>query len=60
MSQFIDQLGMMFDISRWEISAVDVGAIVGYFVLMVVIGLLCKDTSKNVSDYVRMGCKSTW
>jgi Na+/proline symporter len=60
MEEFLQQVQVMFDISRWEISAVDIGAIVGYFVLMVAIGFLCKDTSKNVSDYVRMGCKSTW
>ncbi len=50
----------LFNVSQWDISAVDIGVIVGYFILMMVVGWVCKDISKNVSDYVRMGCKSTW
>jgi len=50
----------MFDFSNWEISSVDIGVIVGYLLLMMVVGWVCKSISTNVSDYVRMGCKSTW
>jgi len=60
MDRWIEDVRAVLDVSQWEISRVDIGAIVGYFVLMIVVGLLVKDISKDVSDYVRMGCKSTW
>jgi len=31
-----------------------------YLILMVLIGLKCRNSSKNISDYIRMGNKSTW
>jgi len=49
-----------FNFSQWDISSVDIGVIVGYFVVMLVVGWICKGISKNISDYVRMGNKSTW
>lgn len=60
MEKCLEYARAVLDVSQWEISRVDIGAIVGYFVLMIVVGLLVKDVSKDVSDYVRMGCKSTW
>lgn len=38
----------------------DYGIIVFYLILMVVIGYQTKNSSANLSDYVRMGNKSTW
>jgi len=43
-----------------ELSPVDYGAIAGYVLLMIVVGILCRNISANLSDYVRMGGKSTW
>lgn len=56
----METLKAMFAVSTWEISAVDIGVMLGYMVLMMVVGWMCKGISKNISDYVRMGCKSTW
>jgi len=44
----------------WAVSQVDIGVMLGYMLLMMVVGWRCKSISKNISDYVRMGCKSTW
>jgi len=44
----------------WAVSRVDIGVMLGYLVLMMLVGWRCKGISKNISDYVRMGCKSTW
>ncbi len=60
MSAMGEQFRVMFNFSQWDVSAVDLGVIVGYFVLMMVVGWLCKSISGNISDYIRMGCKSTW
>ncbi|MBN2583098.1 MAG: hypothetical protein JXL80_08520 [Planctomycetes bacterium] len=60
MDWLIEQFRTMFNVSSWEISTVDVGVMLGYLLLMMVVGWLCKGISKDVSDYVRMGCKSTW
>lgn len=50
----------LFQFQDWDISGLDIGVMVGYFVLMVVVGLACRNMSSNVSDYIRMGCKSPW
>ncbi len=60
MDWLTQQARSWFDLKSWEISMVDVGVMIGYLVLMMVVGWLCKGISKNVSDYIRMGCKSTW
>lgn len=39
---------------------IDYCVIAAYLILMVVIGIRCKDSSANISDYIRMGQKSTW
>jgi len=56
----LEYLKGMFDVSTWEISSVDIGVMLGYMVLMMAVGWICKGISKDISDYVRMGCKSTW
>jgi len=35
-------------------------AVGGYLALMILVGLICRNISKDVSDYIRMGGKSTW
>ncbi len=39
---------------------VDYAVVLIFMMLMVVIGITTKSTSKNISDYIRMGNKSTW
>lgn len=41
-------------------SKVDYAAIGGYVLLMIVVGIICRNISGNLSDYIRMGGKSTW
>ena len=39
---------------------VDYSVILIYMCLMVLIGIRCRNSSINISDYIRMGNKSTW
>jgi len=39
---------------------VDLGVLVVYLLLMASIGLISRKSSANISDYIRMGCKTTW
>ncbi|MBN2584228.1 MAG: hypothetical protein JXL80_14290 [Planctomycetes bacterium] len=41
-------------------SYVDYSVLVGYFLMMIVVGLVCRNISKNNSDYIRLGGKGTW
>jgi len=47
-------------IQKSPLGAVDYGVLIGYFVLMVAVGFVCRNSSSNISDYIRMGCKGTW
>ncbi|MBN2583097.1 MAG: hypothetical protein JXL80_08515 [Planctomycetes bacterium] len=42
------------------LDTVDYGVLIGYFVLMMAVGVVCRNSSSNISDYIRMGCKGTW
>jgi len=42
------------------VSAIDYFTITGYILLMILVGYLCRNISGNISDYIRMGGKSTW
>ena len=46
--------------SGWEISSIDIGVLVVYLILMAAVGYMCRKSSSNISDYVRMGNKGTW
>lgn len=39
---------------------VDLGVLVVYLLLMASIGMISRKSSTNISDYIRMGCKTTW
>ncbi len=50
----------LFQIQDWDISRIDVAVMGAYLVLMVLVGVACRKMSGDVSDYIRMGCKSPW
>ena len=39
---------------------VDLGVLGVYLLLMASIGMISRKSSSNISDYIRMGCKTTW
>ncbi|RKX47675.1 MAG: hypothetical protein DRP64_00400 [Verrucomicrobia bacterium] len=43
-----------------EALPVDLGVLGVYLLLMASIGLISRKSSSNISDYIRMGCKTTW
>lgn len=47
-------------LSTMYVSSVDIGVLVGYFLLMVAVGYACRKASVNISDYVRLGNKGSW
>ncbi len=49
--------------SQWTggiLAGADIIVLAGYLVVMMVVGILCRRMSSNISDYIRMGCKGTW
>lgn len=54
------KLAELLNVANWEIAGADVGVLAGYFVLMLVVGYICRNLSSDISDYIRMGCKGTW
>lgn len=47
-------------VTELGMSAIDYAAIGGYVLLMILVGVICRNISGNISDYIRMGGKSTW
>lgn len=47
-------------LTEMQISPVDIGVLIGYFLLMMAVGYACRKASVNISDYVRMGNKGSW
>ena len=43
-----------------EALPVDLGVLGVYLLLMASIGMISRKSSSNISDYIRMGCKTTW
>ncbi|MBN2582042.1 MAG: hypothetical protein JXL80_03170 [Planctomycetes bacterium] len=48
------------EVVQYGMTYADYGAIGGYILLMIIVGLVCRNISGNISDYIRMGGKSTW
>jgi Na+/proline symporter len=58
MVEFLE--GLWVSLSSGPMGALDYAVLIGYFVLLMVVGYLCRNSSGNVSDYICMGCKGTW
>ncbi len=58
MGEFLE--GIWTSLSSGPMGALDYAVLIGYLLLMLVVGFVCRNSSSNVSDYIRMGCKGTW
>lgn len=54
----MDSIKEMFQ--NVEVMPIDLGVLIVYLLVMTSIGVISRKSSVNISDYIRMGCKSTW